>query len=104
MTARHHVDVARPARLGDAVRSSERLGLNLWMARIRVAVEIVLLVAWPFVLATTASALGQRVHHWSSLGWLDDVPEWAWLATGAVMAALIGLLLFAKPGSSAPRP
>ena len=104
MTARHHVDVAQPARLGDAAGSSERLGPNLWLARSRVAAEIILLATWPFVLATTASALGQRVQHWSSLGWLDDVPTWAWLATGAVMAALIGLLLFAKPGSSAPQP
>ena len=104
MTVRHHVDVARPARLGDAVGPSERLGPNLWMARIRVAAEIILLAAWPFVLATTASALGQRVQHWSSLGWLDDVPAWAWTAIGVVMAALIGLLIFAKPGSSAPQP
>lgn len=104
MTARHDVDVARPARLGDAVRSSERLGLNLWMARSRVAAEIVLLATWPFVLATTASALGERVQHWSSLGWLDDVSAWAWAAIGVVMAALIGLLLVAKPGSSAPQP
>ena len=104
MTASHHLDVARPARLGAAVAPSDHAGLKLWTVRTRVVFEIVLLAAWPFALTTTASALGQRVQDWSSLGWLDTVPEWAWATTGAVMAALIGLLLIVKRGSSTPQP
>lgn len=105
MTAGRHGNIARPARLSDPVGASEHVGLNLWTAWVRVAVEIILLVAWPLVLKTTASALGQRVQDWSSLGWLNAVPEWAWLTTGVVTAALIGLLRLAvKRGSFAPLP